>query len=122
MKIAMMNPNCLPGYAIRPIVPEPVFTDRKEHLDYLVQAALKAAVPWGFAGLHGAGRVVSQGAGSDSAGVFKDMGKNRGRGGASPGCAEYADSKISEDPAQNGGSCRICGRDISGSDFVELPE
>jgi hypothetical protein len=30
------------GYAIRPIVPEPVFTDRKEHLDYLVQAALKA--------------------------------------------------------------------------------
>jgi hypothetical protein len=38
----MKNPNPLPGYAIRPIVPEPVFTDRKEHLDYLVQAALNA--------------------------------------------------------------------------------
>ena len=31
-----------PAYAIRPIVPEPVYTDRKEHLDYLYQAALNA--------------------------------------------------------------------------------
>ena len=38
----MKNPSRLTGYAIRPIVPEPVFTDRKEHLDYLVQAALNA--------------------------------------------------------------------------------
>jgi hypothetical protein len=32
----------IPAYAIRPIVPEPVYTDRKEHLDYLYQAALDA--------------------------------------------------------------------------------
>ena len=40
--MSITNQPIQPGYAIRPIVPEPVFTDRKEHLDYLVQAALKA--------------------------------------------------------------------------------
>jgi hypothetical protein len=37
-----MNHHALPPYVIRPIVPEPVYTDRAEHLSYLHQAALNA--------------------------------------------------------------------------------
>ena len=37
-----MNLHSQPKYAIRPIVPEPVYTNRKEHLNYLYQAALNA--------------------------------------------------------------------------------
>ena len=37
-----MNQHLQPKYAIRPIVPEAVYTNRKEHLNYLYQAALNA--------------------------------------------------------------------------------
>jgi hypothetical protein len=37
-----MNHNHQPKYAIRPIVPEAVYTNRNEHLNYLYQAALNA--------------------------------------------------------------------------------
>jgi Cdc6-like AAA superfamily ATPase len=37
-----MNHNHQPKYAIRPIVPETVYTTRNEHLNYLYQAALNA--------------------------------------------------------------------------------
>ncbi|MEI6261881.1 MAG: hypothetical protein WCR46_18520, partial [Deltaproteobacteria bacterium] len=37
-----MNQHSQPKYAIRPIVPETVYTNRNEHLNYLYQAALNA--------------------------------------------------------------------------------
>jgi Cdc6-like AAA superfamily ATPase len=37
-----MNQYAQPKYAIRPIVPETVYTNRNEHLNYLYQAALNA--------------------------------------------------------------------------------
>jgi AAA+ ATPase superfamily predicted ATPase len=37
-----MNHHHLPKYAVRPIVPEAAYTNRKEHLNYLYQAALNA--------------------------------------------------------------------------------
>jgi AAA+ ATPase superfamily predicted ATPase len=37
-----MNQHSQPKFAIRPIVPETVYTNRNEHLNYLYQAALNA--------------------------------------------------------------------------------
>ena len=38
----LMSHHPQPKYAIRPIVPEAVYTNRQEHLNYLYQTALNA--------------------------------------------------------------------------------
>ena len=30
------------NYVLRPVVPEPLYTDRREHIEYFYQSALKA--------------------------------------------------------------------------------
>ena len=38
----MLNERKRPNWAVRPLVPEPVYTDRREYLDYLYEASLNA--------------------------------------------------------------------------------